>query len=165
MKNKGTTFAQKYLYMANPKWFTHLVVPLLRQSKTRQYVKDKTKVMIGNQCPFMEGLENVINKLWILPFICHREQLSTSTQRYWFLSTERQYFRQYMWNIAQLNSSIILKLGWKGSPFSFLVSPVCMQINTQHWDLSSRLLRSTCRNVCLCVHVSVCVYIALRLIV
>ena len=83
MNGKGTTFVRKIsLYMANPRRFTNLIVPLLRQNKRRKYFKDKTTAMIGNQCPFMEGLKNVINKSWILPFICHREQLSTSTQSY-----------------------------------------------------------------------------------
>ena len=59
------------LYMENLKRFTNLIEHLLRQSKRRKYFKDKTTAMIRNQCPFMEGLGNVINKLWILPFTCH----------------------------------------------------------------------------------------------
>ena len=83
MNNKGTKFLRQiFLYMANPRIFTNPIVPLLSQSKRKKYFKDKSTAMIEYQCPFMEGLENVINKLWILPFICHREQLSTSTQSY-----------------------------------------------------------------------------------
>ena len=61
MNNKATTFVRKKsLYMANPKSFTNLTVPLLRHSKRRKYFNDKTTAMIGNQCPFMEGCKNVI---------------------------------------------------------------------------------------------------------
>ena len=52
--------------MTNPKRFTNFIVPLLRQSKRRKYFNDKTTAMIRNQCPLMDGFENVINKLWIL---------------------------------------------------------------------------------------------------
>ena len=48
------------LYMANPKRFTNLILPLLEQSRSRKYYKDNTTAMIKNQCLFMEGLENVI---------------------------------------------------------------------------------------------------------
>ena len=62
MNNKDTTFVRKItLYMTNPRKFTNLV-PLLRQSRRRKYYKDKTTAMIGNQCPFIEGLENFIKK-------------------------------------------------------------------------------------------------------
>ena len=72
MNNKGTTFLGEIsLYIAYPKRFTNRTVPLLRQSKRKKYFKDKTTAMIGNQSPFMEGLEHIINKLWILPFTCH----------------------------------------------------------------------------------------------
>ena len=29
----------------------------------KKYYKDKTTAMIGNQCPFMEGFENIIKKI------------------------------------------------------------------------------------------------------
>ena len=61
MNNKVTMFVRKIsLYMANPRRFHNLIVPLLRQSRRRKYNKDKTTAMIENQCLFMEGLENVI---------------------------------------------------------------------------------------------------------
>ena len=41
--------------------------------------------------------------------------------------------------------------------FHFLVLSVFMQLNTQHWDLSSTSLMSICRNVCPCVFEFVCV--------
>ena len=51
-------FVQKIsLFKANPRRFTNLIVPLLRQSKRRKYFKDKTTAMIGKQCPIMEGLK------------------------------------------------------------------------------------------------------------
>ena len=63
MNNKGTPFVQKIsLYMANPRRFTNLIVPLVRQCRRRKYYKDKTSAMIGNQCSFMKGLENFIKK-------------------------------------------------------------------------------------------------------
>ena len=72
MNKKDTTSVRKIsLYMANPRRFTKLIVPLLRQSRRRKYYKDKITAMIKNQCPFLEGFENVIKKLCILPFICH----------------------------------------------------------------------------------------------
>ena len=49
--------------MANPRKFTNPIVPLLRQSRRIKYYIDKTTPMFGNQCLFMEGLENVIKKL------------------------------------------------------------------------------------------------------
>ena len=57
MNNKGTTFLQKLSFsMANPRKFTNLIVPLLRQSRRQKYFKDKTTAMFGIQCTFMEGL-------------------------------------------------------------------------------------------------------------
>ena len=42
MNNKDTMFVQKIsLYMANPRRFTNLIVPLLDQSRRRKYYKDK----------------------------------------------------------------------------------------------------------------------------
>ena len=61
--------------MANPRRFTDPIVPLLSQSKRRKYVKGKTTAMIGNKCPLMDWLENVINKLWILPKLLHPQHL------------------------------------------------------------------------------------------
>ena len=61
--------------MANPRRFTDLIVPLLSQSKRRKYVKGKTTEMMGNKCLLMDWLENVINKLWILPKLLDPQHL------------------------------------------------------------------------------------------
>ena len=63
MNNKGTMFVQKIsLYMANPRRFTNLIVPLYGQSRKKN-IKDKTIAMIRNQSLFMVGLENVIKNM------------------------------------------------------------------------------------------------------
>ena len=83
--------------------------------------------MIENYCPFMEGLENVITKLWILPFICHREQISISTQSYWF-QTLRDNISGNLCGIL-LNSTKAASQRWAVKVFLLVFSVISLYAN------------------------------------
>ena len=79
----------------------------------------------------------------------HTDHLKTEHLDTIFLATFVQYCS------TQLMHQTKAWLKWWS--FQCVVLSECTQLNTHHWNLSSRSLRPICRNVCMCVHVSVCV--------
>ena len=82
MNKKGNMYVWKiYIYIANPRTFTNHTLPLLIQSRKINYYVDTITAVLGCQRLVCFSVYRVseffINKLRILPFIWHWEQLWT----------------------------------------------------------------------------------------
>ena len=135
------------------------------QSRRTNYYLERNTAVVGFQRLVIYSvywmLEYVIKNMVLMVHLKLKAALnSTTTLSIWKPNTSIPFFGTFVeYCSTQLKHQTKAWLKWWS--FQCVVSSVCMQLNTHHWNLFSRSLRPICRNVCLCVHVSVCVCMSL----
>ena len=161
MNKNGNVYIQKiFLYTANPKTFTDHILPLYIQVKEAICYVDTITAVFGFQrlvCLSVYRVsESVIKNLgsYRSSGIKSSSQLNNHTKH---LKTEHlnRIFPMTFVEYCSIQLKHQTKAWLKWWSFQCVVSSVCMQLITHHWNMFSRSLRPIRRNVCPCVHVSV----------
>ena len=116
-------------------------------------------------CFFRFSSLGICHKIFcILPFIwcwCSSAPLnSTTTLSIWKQKTVRIFLLMNSGEYCSIHLKHQIKAWLKLWFYPCVVSAVCMQLNTHHWDFLSRSFRSICGNVYNCTCAFMCLYIA-----